>query len=56
MCIPRIYHLRSRSEEVCSFNNCKLPLTSISGGILVEYTYKLIKLPMTKIKGGEYTV
>ena len=50
-CIPGIYHPRSRSSEVCSFDkalaslgvyqNCKLPLTSISGGIFVEYTYKL---------------
>ena len=48
--ILQVYHQRSRSEEVCNFDkpltslrvyqNCKLPLTSTSGGIVVEYTYK----------------
>ena len=37
--IPRIYHLRSRSEEVCHFDkrgvdqNSKLPMTETEGGI-----------------------
>ena len=49
-CIPGIYHPRSRSSDICSFDkplaslrvyqNFKLPLTSISGGIFREYTYK----------------
>ena len=44
--IPRIYHLRLRSEEVCHFDNpqgkrgvykySKLPMTETEGGIFVE--------------------
>ena len=49
-CVWRIYHLRSRSEEVCSHDKplaslgvylgCKLPLTSTSGGIFAIHTSK----------------
>ena len=48
-CIPQIiYHPRSMSKEVCSFDkartqrgvyrNCKLPTTSTEGGVFAEYT------------------